>query len=259
MKMIKVSVITATFNSELTLQRNIESVNKQKNVIVEHIFVDGGSSDNTVSIIDTWSSINSNVIVGEDSGIYDALNIGIQKSSGDFICILNSDDFFTDELVLNDIVNVFEQQKVDIVYSGINYINSRYEFIGEWVPDEFSLGSFSHSWHPPHPGFFVRKICYEKAGGFDLKFKVAADYELMFRFLEVSKFSSALLSRPTVNMRNDGFSSTFKSRMLGLLDIKNTFQKHGYNAIFVIMIFNRYIKKLKRVVIKSWITTKGKK
>ncbi len=259
MKMIKVSVITATYNSELTLQRNIESVNNQKNVIVEHIFVDGGSSDNTVGIIDTCSSINSNVIVGEDSGIYDALNIGIQKSSGDFICILNSDDFFTDELVLNDIVNVFEQQKVDIVYSGINYINSRYEFIGEWVPDEFSLGSFSHSWHPPHPGFFVRKICYEKAGGFDLKFKVAADYELMFRFLEVSKFSSALLSRPTVNMRNDGFSSSFKSRMHGLLDIKNTFQKHGYNTVFVIMIFKRYMKKLKRVVINSWITTKEKK
>ena len=113
--MIKVSVITATYNSECTLQRNIESVNNQKNVIVEHIFVDGGSSDNTIGIIDTWSSINSNVIVGQDSGIYDALNIGIQNSLGDFICILNSDDFFTDELVLNDIVNVFEQQKVDIV------------------------------------------------------------------------------------------------------------------------------------------------
>jgi hypothetical protein len=81
----------------------------------------------------------------------------------------------------------------------------------------------------------------------------------MFRFLEVSKFSSALLSRPTVNMRNDGFSSSFKSRMHGLLDIKNTFQKHGYNTVFVIMIFKRYMKKLKRVVINSWITTKEKK
>ena len=87
--MIKVSVITATYNSERTLQKNIESVNNQKNVIVEHIFVDGGSSDNTLGIVNTCSSINSNAIVGQDSGIYDALNIGIQNSSGEFICILN--------------------------------------------------------------------------------------------------------------------------------------------------------------------------
>jgi hypothetical protein len=123
--------------------------------------------------------------------------------------------------------------------------------IGEWIPNEFSLGSFSQSWHPPHPGFFVRKTCYEKAGNFDLDFKVAADFELMFRFLEICKFSSALLSRPTVNMRNDGFSSFFKSRLYGLLDVRKTFQKHGNNTIFILMILRRYIKKLKRVIIKN--------
>ena len=213
--MIKVSVITVTFNSERTLQRNIESVNNQKNVILEQIFVDGGSSDNTVGIIDTWSPKNSNVIVGQDSGIYDALNIGIQRSSGEFICILNSDDFLTDDLVLNDIVEVFERQQVDIVYSGISYVNSKYEVIGEWVPDEFSLGSFSRSWHPPHPGFFVRKTCYEKAGSFDLKFEVAADFGLMYRFLETSEFKSALLSRSTVNMRNDANSRFLNLEFMG--------------------------------------------
>jgi len=249
--MIKVSVITATFNSEHTLKRNIESVNNQKNVVFEQIFVDGGSSDNTVNIIEKWSSKVPNLIVGLDSGIYDALNIGIQESSGEYICILNSDDFFADDLVLEDIVAVFERRKVDIVYSGITYVNSNYKVISEWVPDEFSLGSFSQSWHPPHPGFFVRKTCYEKAGSFDLDFKVAADFELMFRFLEISRFSSALLSRSTVNMRNDGFSSFFKSRVHGLLDVRKTFQKHGNNTIFILMILMRYIKKLKRVVFKN--------
>ena len=160
--MIEVSVITATFNSAQTLKRNIESVNNQKNVVVEQIFVDGGSSDNTVSIIEECSPKVTNLIVGQDSGIYDALNIGIKASSGEYICILNSDDFFTDDLVLQEIVAMFEQKKVDIVYSGITYVKPNYEVIGEWVPDEFSLGSFSSSWHPPHPGFFVRKTCMKR-------------------------------------------------------------------------------------------------
>jgi len=257
--MVKVSVITATFNSENTIQRNIESVKNQKNVILEQIFIDGGSSDKTVDIIESLSSKASSLIVGQDSGIYDALNIGIKQSSGEFIAILNSDDYFNDDQVLSDIITVFEQDQVDIVYSGITYVNPKYEIIGEWMPEEFTLGSFSNSWHPPHPGFFVRKTCYEKVGGFDLNFKVAADFELMYRFLEISKFKSALLSRSTVNMRNDGYSSFFKSRVQGLLDVRNTFHKHGNKTSFVVMILKRYIKKFKRVLIQYWFFTGEKK
>jgi len=93
MKMIKVSIITATFNSENTIQRNIESVKNQKNVILEQIFVDGGSSDNTVGIIESLSPNASSLIVGQDSGVYDAQNVGLKQSSGEFIAILNSEDF----------------------------------------------------------------------------------------------------------------------------------------------------------------------
>jgi len=250
MKMIKVSIITATFNSENTIQRNIESVKNQKNVILEQIFVDGGSSDNTVGIIESLSPNASSLIVGQDSGIYDALNIGIEQSSGEFIAILNSDDFFGDDRVLSDIITVFERDQVDIVYSGITYVNPKYEIIGEWIPEEFSLGSFSDAWHPPHPGFFVRKTCYEKVGGFDLNFKGGADFELMYRFMEISKFKSALLSRSTVTMRNDGYSSLFKSRVQGILDVRNTFHKHGNKIYFVVYFIKRYVKKLKRVLIQ---------
>ena len=259
MKMIKVSVITATYNSEGTIHRNIKSVQNQKDIILEQIFVDGGSSDNTVGIIESLSSNRSSLIIGQDSGIYDALNIGIEKSSGEFIAILNSDDFFSNDRVLSDIITVFEREHVDIVYSGITYVNSKYEVIAEWVPEEFSLGAFSDSWHPPHPGFFVRKDCYEKAGGFDLNFKVAADFELMYRFLETNQFKSALFSRSTVNMRNDGYSSFFKSRVRGLLDVRNTFRKHGNKTPLVVIIIKRYIKKFKRVFIKNWFTKVKKK
>ena len=161
--------------------------------------------------------------------------------------------------MLSDIITVFERDHVDIVYSGITYVNSKYEVIAEWVPEEFSLGAFSDSWHPPHPGFFVRKDCYEKSGGFDLNFKVAADFELMYRFLETNQFKSALFSRSTVNMRNDGYSSFFKSRVRGLLDVRNTFLKHGNKTPLALIIIKRYIKKLKRVFIKNWSTKKKKK
>lgn len=257
--MVKVSVITATYNSEDTIYRNIKSVQNQKDILLEQIFVDGGSFDNTIGIIESLSPNISNLIIGQDSGIYDALNIGIEKSSGEFIAILNSDDFFSYDRALSDIITIFERDHVDIVYSGITYVNSKYEVIGEWVPDEFFLGAFSNSWHPPHPGFFVRKDCYDKAGVFDLNFNVAADFELMYRFLEINQFKSALFSRATVNMRNDGYSSFFKSRVRGLVDIKNTFRKHGNKTPMAIIFIKRYIKKLKGVFLKKWFTSMEKK
>jgi glycosyltransferase involved in cell wall biosynthesis len=245
--MINFSVITASFNSENSIKKNIESVNNQKNVDIEHIFIDGGSTDKTIEIIKSTSTKSSVLVIGEDTGIYDALNIGIKKASGDLICILNSDDYFNDCNVLNDVYSIFVEKQADIVYSGISYINSKNDILGEWVPDKFYLGSFSDSWHPPHPGFFVRKKCYEESGDFDLNFKIAADYELMYRFFEVHKYKSVLLPRATVKMRNDGYSSLLKSRLHGLIDIKNTFIKHSNKSPFFLMIFKRYKKKLKRV------------
>ena len=161
--------------------------------------------------------------------------------------------------MLYDIISGFERDQVDIVYSGITYVNPKYEIIGEWASEELSLGSFSYSWYPPHSGFSVRKVCYGKAGGFDLNFKVAADFELMYRFLETNQFKSALFSRSTVNMRNDGYSSFFKSRVRGLLDVRNTFRKHGNKTPLVVIIIKRYIKKFKRVFIKNWFTKVKKK
>ena len=248
--MINFSVITASFNSENSIKKNIESVNKQKNVDIEHIFIDGGSIDKTIEIIKSTSTKSPVLVIGEDTGIYDALNIGIKKASGDLICILNSDDYFVDCDVLNDVGSIFAQNQTDIVYSGIAYINSKNKILGKWVPDKFYLGSFSDSWHPPHPGFFVRKKCYEESGDFDLNFKIAADYELMYRFFEVYKYKSVLLPRATVKMRNDGYSSLLKSRLNGLIDIKNTFIKHSNKSSFSLMIFKRYKKKLKRAFIE---------
>lgn len=253
------SVITASLNSEFSIKKNINSVNNQKNVDIEHIFVDGGSTDKTIDVIKSTSTEIKKLVIGKDSGIYDALNIGIENSSSKFICILNSDDYFIDDMVLNDVKQIFENKAVDIVYSGIVYSNSKDQIVGKWVPDEFKLGSFSKSWHPPHPGFFVRKSCYDKGGSFDLNFRVAADYELMYRFLEVLRFKSALLARPVVNMRNDGYSSLLSSRFNGLIDIRNTFHKYSNNTSFFLMILNRYIKKLKRVVMQFWYNSNKKK
>jgi|TARA_B110000211_G_scaffold227236_1_gene281814 glycosyltransferase len=117
--------------------------------------------------------------------------------------------------VLYDIISGFERDQVDIVYSGITYVNPKYEIIGEWASEELSLGSFSDSWYPPHSGFFVRKACYGKAGGFDLNFKVTADFGLMYRFLETSEFKSSLLSRLTVNIRNDENSRLLDLKFMG--------------------------------------------
>ena len=245
--MNKVTVVTACFNSALVIKKNIESVNNQVGVDVEHIFIDGGSTDSTLELIHHNSSNLGLVVTGKDDGIYNALNIGISEASGEIICILNSDDFFENDSVLSNITKVFDVEDTDIVYSGIRYVDSNYKTVAVWMPNQFEVGSFITTWHPPHPGFFARKSCYDRAGLFDLNFVVAADFELMYRFMEVYGFKSTLFANITVCMRNDGYSSRFQSRLLGLNDIRNTFIKHNKPISLSLLLLKRYMRKVRRV------------
>ena len=239
---MKVSVITVSFNSSATIEKTIRSVQEQQNVHIEHVIIDGGSTDGTVEIIQKRLQAGDVFISEPDEGIYNAMNKGLALASGDIIAILNSDDVFYDINTLETVVTLFEQSSVDMVYSNIMYTESTGKINGKWLSGPYQPKSFTLGWHPPHPGFFCKRHCYEVGGNFDENFSIAADFDLMLRFFEVHGFRSVYLNHFTVKMFSGGLSSKVTSVLRGYHDIKAAFNKNRVrmgHAYFVL----RYAKK----------------
>ncbi|MEQ6122370.1 glycosyltransferase family 2 protein [Reichenbachiella sp. MALMAid0571] len=205
---MKISVITVCRNSAKTIGQTIESVQSQSHENIEHIFCDGGSSDNTVGIIKNMGGENVTLLEGEDKGIYDAINKGIRYASGDIVAILNSDDFYSHDKVLEKVVNAFDTG-VDAVYGDLIYVNPintnkvvRYWRTGSCHPRKFLWG-----WTVPHPVLFIKKSIYDEHGLYDSSFKIAGDYDLILRLLYKAKISVHYLPEVMVNMRTGGVSN----------------------------------------------------
>ncbi len=205
---MKISIITATFNSENFIMSNLNSIINQSYKNFEHIIIDNKSTDQTIDIIKNHGK-NLKIVSENDKGIYDAFNKGIELASGEIISILNSDDFFADEKILEEVINVFEENKVDIVYGNLKYVkrNNLNKIVRYWKSNPYILNNFKVGWSPPHPTFFVKKNVYKKYGNFKLDFGNSSDFELMFRFLEVNNVKSFHLNKLLVIMRTGGASN----------------------------------------------------
>lgn len=206
---MKISIITATYNSSKTIADTIISVNNQNYTNIEHIIIDGDSIDDTLSIINHLPNRVVEIVSEPDKGIYDAMNKGIGLATGDIIGILNSDDFYTSSDVLTQIVNIFEQTKCDAVYGDLEYIDEKdiNKVIRIWKSKKYRKGLFKEGWHPAHPTFFVKREIYKKYGNFNLKYKIAADYEIMLRFIEKKNIKTVYLPITMVKMRMGGASN----------------------------------------------------
>ena len=208
---MKVSIITVSYNSETTIEETIQSVLSQKQTHndLEYIIIDGASKDGTLEIIEKYKDEISKVISEKDFGIYDAMNKGIKMATGDVIGILNSDDLFSDNKVIADIVKLFESSKCQATYSDLVYVDKDdiNKVIRYWKSGEYKSGDFKKGWMPPHPTFFVKKESYDQLGSFNLALKTSADYELMLRFIHKHELSVKYLPRVCVRMRVGGQSN----------------------------------------------------
>jgi len=206
---MKVSIITATYNSAATLSDTLLSVEKQTYLQhIEHIIVDGLSKDNTLNIIPHFNHV-AKVVSDKDKGIYDAMNKGIALANGDIIGILNSDDFYAHENVIEEVVKLFNETNCDAVYGDLIFVhpNNPNKVLRKWIAGNFNANMFLKGWMPPHPTFFVRKEVYEKYGKFNLTLKSSADYELLLRFLYKHKIKVEYLRDVIVKMRSGGQST----------------------------------------------------
>ena len=203
---MKISIITPSYNSGNTIKSSLESIPHQTYKNVEHILIDGGSKDDTIGIAHTYSHL-TRIVSEPDQGIYDAMNKGIKLANGDIIGILNSDDVYTSQDVIQFVIDRFKNNKVDAVYGDLNYINQNNKIIRKWRSGEYGQDSFLQGWMPPHPTFFIRRECYEKFGLYNTDFSISADYELMLRMLYKHNLKGAYIPKVLVSMLTGGQSN----------------------------------------------------
>jgi glycosyltransferase involved in cell wall biosynthesis len=242
---MKISIITVTYNSASVIEDCLNSVKGQTYNDVEHIVVDGLSSDSTLSILNSKKNQLSNLIIEEDNGIYDAMNKGIRLAKGDIIGFLNSDDFYASKDVLSNVANTFDKKpSIQACYADLIYIDKKKlsKIIRYWKSSDFIPGLFMRGWCPPHPTFFARRTVYENFGGFNLDYSISADFELMFRLLEIKKISVDYVPEIWVKMRTGGTSNkNFKNIWLQNQEIIRAFQSHGISVNLVSFFFQKII------------------
>jgi glycosyltransferase len=213
---LKISIVTAVFNRRETIGDAMDSVNAQTHDHVEHIIQDGGSSDGTVEVILNRSTPQTQLLSEPDGGIYDAINRGIARTSGEVVGLMHSDDFFASQSVLDRVATAFEDPQIDGVYGDLSYVSARdpRRVIRYWRSGEYDISRLKWGWMPPHPTLYLRRAVFERWGLYDTDFQIAADYDAMLRYLKVGQIRLAYIPDVLVSMRVGGESNRSLGRIL---------------------------------------------
>ena len=246
---MKISIITVSYNSNLTIKDTIDSVLSQTYLDIEYIIVDGWSNDNTVDIIREYErSFNGRMkwISEKDSGLYDAMNKGIQMATGEIIGIINSDDLFCDKHAIEKVMHIFEEnESLDSVYADLFYVvqNDTAKIVRRWKTG--NQKQFKYGWHPAHPTLYIKKEVYNKFGFFNLDYKLAADFEIMLRFLEKYRISTYYLKEAFVKMRLGGATNkSIKNIYLQNIECLKAFQLNDIKVNVLLYPLFRILPKL---------------
>ena len=243
---VKVSIITVVRNNQATIAHAINSVLNQDYPDIEYIIVDGGSNDNTVDIIKFYGNKISKFISESDKGMYDGMNKGLKLATGDIIGLLNSDDFYEHNRVISEVVEEFIRRKVELVFGDIVFVHPqnigqiiRYYSSAKFHPDLLSWG-----WIPAHTSCFLKREVYEKYGCFKTNYQIAADYELLLRFIKVHQISYIYLPKVLVRMRPGGASNkNLLCRWISNQEVLKACSEHGIQTNFFKLLV-RYPAKL---------------
>ena len=251
---MKVSVITATNNSEKTIKDCLKSLTSQVYQNIEFIIVDNVSTDMTIDIVTSFKLKNNSIklISDPDRGIYDALNKGVSYASGDIIGFLHSDDIYYDCFSILNIVNLFREKETDGVFGDLQYVNKQdiKKIVRFWKSSAFNSSLLKKGWMPAHPTLFLKKEVYKKHGKFNLSFKISADYDFMLRIFKDDSLRFTYLTKVITKMRVGGARNR---------SVKNIIQKtkEDYRAVRSnniggwYLIFLKNVSKVRQFIIKS--------
>ncbi len=227
---MKISIITVCKNSVKTIRDTIDSVLLQQYPALEYIIIDGESTDGTLNLIRGYGSQISRVISEPDTGIYEGMNKGIGVATGEIIGFLNSDDFYSNNTILNQVAGVFKEESIMACYAQLCYVDFKNtdRIVRYWKSSPFNPFDFKKGWCPPHPTFYVRKCVYKLYGAFNLDYRIAADVELMMRFMETYRIPIKFIPEIWIKMRTGGTTNrNMKNIWKQNREIWNALNQHG--------------------------------
>jgi glycosyltransferase involved in cell wall biosynthesis len=243
---MKITIITATYNSASTVRDTLESVSMQRYPSVEHIVVDGSSKDETMDIVKEFPHV-SRVVSEKDNGIYDAMNKGLKLATGDVVGILNSDDFYDSPEIISQVMNAFNDPSIDVVYGDLQYVkqNNVHVITRTWKSGQYKRNHFYYGWMPPHPTFFVRRKIYEEVGFFNTDLRSAADYEMMLRILVKHNMRACYIPQVLVKMRSGGMSNaSLKNRLRANREDRKAWTLNELKPFF----FTIWLKPMRKII-----------
>lgn len=246
---MKVSIITVSLNNAEYIEACIQSVINQDYVNIEYIVIDGGSTDGTIDIIKKYENKINAWISEPDEGMYDAINKGINISTGDIIGILHSDDLYIDEHVIGVVVQAF-RNNIDSVYADLLYVerDNLENVVRYYDSSVFQVSKFAYGWMPAHPTCFIKKNVYEKYGLYQTDYVIAADFELLVRFYAKHRVSYSYLPRIIVKMRTGGLSTrNFKSNTILNSEILRACRENGIETN-IFKIYSKYLFKIFQLI-----------
>ena len=248
---LQVSVITAVKNRASTLGACLRSVQAQSWGHVEHIVVDGGSTDGTLGVLAASRAHLAKLICEPDRGVYDALNKGIRAASGDVVGFMHADDEFASDHALEHVVQAFADPRVEAVYGDLVYVrrNDPSRIVRYWRAGRYTRSQLANGWMPPHPTFYVRRDVYRRFGGFDTRYKIAADYENMLRILWRGGVQAAYVPEVLVRMRMGGVSNRLLNMFVKSREDYFALRENGIGAIHALVLKN--VTKLPQFVVKT--------
>ena len=203
---MKISVVTVAMNAAETIAETIDSVNSQTHTEREHLVIDGGSTDGTLDIIRAREADLTEWLSEPDRGIYDAMNKGIGRASGDVVGLLNADDVYADDDVLSSVARVFSDPTVEASYGDLVYVerSNPERVVRYWRSTVYRPGLFERGWMPAHPTFFVRRSTYQRLGLYNLRLRFQSDLELTARYIGIHAIRTRYIPRILVRMRTGG-------------------------------------------------------
>ena len=245
MNNMKISIITVSRNSAVTIRDTLESVQRQDYPHVEHIVIDGLSTDETMRIVHEYPHV-AKLVSESDSSLYEALNKGIRQATGDVVGILHSDDVYADEAVISRVADAFHRTDCEAVYGDLVYVDrtNPEKVIRHWRAGAYKPDAFKWGWTPPHTTLFVKRNLYERYGGFDPQFGTAADYEFMLRFVHKHHIKLVYLPSVLVKMRTGGLSNqTWMNRFRANVQDRRAWTANHLQPFW----FTRYLKPLRKI------------
>ncbi len=243
---MKVSIITVCYNSSNTIRSTIDSVISQSYNDIEHIIIDGASTDGTIDIVKSYGNKVSKFISEPDNGIYNAMNKGIKLATGEIVGVLNSDDFFYNDNIIQGIVDGFQNNEIDALYGDVLFVkpNNIQKVVRYYSSKRFRISMFKYGFMPAHPSFYVKREFFGKYGYYKEDYKIGADFELLIRFLYNHKIRVKYLQIPFVTMRTGGASNgSLRSMIILNNEIIRACRENNIKTN-VIKVYSKYFIKI---------------